>query len=599
MDQSPIDRANLDFLLFDWLRLGDVLGLEPYAEHQRETIGAFLDVAEKLAIAEFLPHYKTSDSQEPMLGSEGVSILPAVAQAVRKFAEAGFMAAPFAVTLGGLQLPETAHTAAFSYFMAANIAASAYPMLAIGNARLLAAHGSDRQIEVFALPQIAGEVLGTMCLSEPQAGSSLAHIRTRAAYEAESVLGPRYRLSGNKMWISAGDHDITHNIFHLVLAKVPDESGVVREGTSDIGLFIVPKWLIADEDYDGERNDIVVAGLNHKMGYRGTSNCLLNLGEGTRYRPGAKAGAVGYLVGKPGGGLATMFHMMNEARIAVGLGAAAIASRSHRLSVAYARERVQGRGASGSCAIIEHPDVKRMLMRQKCYSEGALSLVLFCARLIDERTVAQDATAQAAAETLLGLLTPVAKSWSSERGVTASDIAIQIHGGYGYTRDFDVEQLYRDNRLNPIHEGTTGIQGIDFALRKLARDDGALMLMEARLLPSCAAARNDPRLQEWAGILQNAWRDFRSLAAVLPKADVAAVQCNATAILDAFGQIVVGWMWLDQAICAALSRPEMLAARLAACGYFFDVELPAATASIASAAKLSRLVADIPLEAFS
>ncbi|MBN9062107.1 MAG: acyl-CoA dehydrogenase C-terminal domain-containing protein [Rhizobiales bacterium] len=601
MTSSPIDRANLDFLLFDWLRLGDFLGRGPYEEHSLETASAFLDLAERLSGDYFLPHYKASDNREPRLTTDGVDILPEACEAVRQFAQAGFIAAPFAGELGGMRVPETLHAAAFSFFMAANISTSAYPMLTIASARLLAAYGAQRQIEAFAAPQIAGEAMGTMCLSEPQAGSSLAHIRTRAVFEEQTAFGERFRLFGNKMWISGGDHDITQNIFHLVLAKIADGNGGVRDGTADISLFLAPKWLVDEKGDATERNDVVVAGLNHKMGYRGTSNCLLNFGEGARYRPEGKAGAIGYLIGARGGGLATMFHMMNEARIAVGLGAAAIASRSHRLSVDYARERVQGRGPAGPCPIIEHPDVKRLLMRQKCYAEGALSLVLMCARLADERAAGSDQDAMENADKLLSLLTPVAKTWSSERGVSASDIAIQIHGGYGYTRDFDVEQLYRDNRLNPIHEGTTGIQGVDFVLRKLARDDGALKLLQARLSSTCQTAKQDARLAKCAIGLRAAWDEFLSLAARLETADSAALLSNATAILDAFGDIVVGWLWLDQAAAAFRStRAEAFShGKLAACLFFHDVEIPAARARLSQAGFLSRAVADIPAAAFS
>src|SRR5277367_6074097 len=288
---------------------------------------------------------------------------------------------------------------------------------------------------------------------------------TRAVQDGDDVLGPRYRLTGNKMWISSGDHDITDNIIHLVLAKIPGDDGKLPPGTGGITLFIVPKLLP-----DGTRNDVRVAGLNHKMGYRGIPNCLLNFGEA--------GGAVGWRLGAAGQGLAIMFHMMNEARIFVGLGAAALAARGYRQSLDYARERLQGRPASAKDPaqpqrpIIEHADVKRMLLAQKAFSEGALSLILYCAMLMDRSKIQKDEAERASLESYIGLLTPVAKSWPAEFGLAANDFAIQIHGGYGYTRDFDVEQVYRDNRLNPIHEGTHGIQAIDLLGRKILRDNG-------------------------------------------------------------------------------------------------------------------------------
>lgn len=304
-------------------------------------------------------------------------------------------------------------------------------------------------------------------------------MRSRAVFETDDPLGPRYRLTGTKMWISGGDQDVSPTIHHLVLAKIADADGKLPAGTHGLSLFIVPKHLP-----DSTRNDVVVAGLNHKMGYRGTSNCLLSFGEGTRFRPFGQAGAVGYLVGQPGQGLTIMFHMMNEARIGVGLGAAALALRAHALSVEYARTRLQGRTdpAGMPVPIAAHPDIARQLTRQKACAEAGLSFILFCARLVDDRDSADSPEARALADRLLGLMTPAARTWASEWGLKANSIAIQIHGGYGYTRDFDVEQLYRDQRLNPIHEGTTGIQGLDFVGRKLLKEGGAgIEMLAARI----------------------------------------------------------------------------------------------------------------------
>lgn len=609
MSPRLIKRANLDFLLFDWLGLEKLLERPVFREHSRESVGAQLDLAERIAAERFLTHYKTSDQIEPVLGEGGVEVLPAIGDALAAFAEAGFLAAPFAEDLDGMRVPELVHAAGMGLFMAANIATSAYAMLTIGNARLLVAHGSRSQIDAFARPQIAGEAFGTMCLSEPQAGSSLADIRTRALPEGDDPLGERFRLFGNKMWISGGDQNVSGNIFHLVLAKIPQADGALPEGTASISLFVVPKWLAGKDGKGGVRNDVAVAGLNHKMGYRGTANCLLNFGEGTSFRPHGEAGAIGYLVGERGQGLAIMFHMMNEARIAVGLGAAALACRAHLLSVDYARQRTQGRAGrkeknAAPDPIIEHPDVKRMLISQKCYAEGALSLILFCAKLVDERETAASEEERARADRLLGLLTPAAKTWSSQWGLAANDLAIQIHGGYGYTRDFDVEQLYRDNRLNPIHEGTTGIQGIDFVGRKLARDGGAALdLLGQRIGDTCRVVEGDAGLRPFADKLDAVWRRFRAVADKLSEADGRAVLCNATGMLDAFGHIVVAWLWLDQTSVAlravgTLSGQPLAAAKLAACAFFFDVELPRAECSLATAARMSPAVADIPAAIF-
>src|SRR4030095_12212309 len=262
---------------------------------------------------------------------------------------AGLMSAEHDEEFGGMQLPVTVAKAVFAYFKGANVASSSYPMLTVGNANLLLAHGSPAQIDAFVRPELAGRFFGTMCLSEPQAGSSLSDVMTRADFEGDSPLGPQYRLSGNKMWISAGEHELSENIVHLVLAKIPAPDGKLVAGTRGISLFVAPKFLVQVEGGGaaarvtvGERNDVMLAGLNHKMGYRGNSNCLLNFGEG-KHRPLGRPGAVGYLVGEPGRGLAAMFHMMNEARIGVGLGGTMLGYPGYRHAPESARTRPQGR----------------------------------------------------------------------------------------------------------------------------------------------------------------------------------------------------------------------------------------------------------------
>lgn len=571
-------RRDVDFLLFDWLHAGE--RVDP------DVAGGLLDLSERLAAERFLPHYKQADREEPWLGADGdVHICQPIGDALRHYRELGLFSAGFAEELGGLGLPFLICAASFSYFAAANVATSAYPMLTAANARLIATFGSEAQIDRFARPQIQGRWFGTMCLSEPQAGSGLADIRTRAVEEGIDEWGRRFRLTGNKMWISGGDQDVSENIVHLVLAKIPDPDGGLPNGTGGISLFIVPKFL------DGEApNDVSVAGLNHKMGYRGTANCLLNFGEGE--------GATGWLIGEPGHGLRQMFLMMNEARINVGLGAAALGYRSYRLSSRYARERLQGRrpgqSAGAPVAIIEHPDVRRMLLAQKSYAEGALALCLYCANLVDG-----DRDEDCAA--LLGLLTPVAKTWPSEYGLAANDIAIQIHGGYGYTRDFDVEQLWRDNRLNPIHEGTTGIQAADLLARKILRERRGYELFANIVGSTVSRAGDIPSLHDFAEGLSDAWRRVSRTVDMLQAADAGRVGDNATTFLWAFGHVVVAWVWLEQAIAAQsldADREDERAFRdskLLACRYFFECELPRHEAWLALVASGSDLVAQAPI----
>lgn len=542
-------RRELEFLLFDWLGVGS-------GETDRQTFSAVLDLAERLAADRFLTHYKLADRREPQLGDDGVRIAPEAVEALRQYAELGLFGASFPEDLGGLGLPPTVALAIYGVFAAANISTAAYPMLTAANARLLTAFGTEAQIDHFARPQIEGRWFGTMCLSEPQAGSDLAVVRTRATREGEDALGARYRLAGSKMWISGGDQNASRNIVHLVLAKAARPEGPLPAGTKGLSLFIAPKMLP-----DGARNDVTVAGLNHKMGYRGAANCLLNLGEGP--------GAIGWLVGREGEGLAQMFMMMNEARLYVGMGAAVLAYRGYRHSARYAAERIQGRAPDGRPApIVEHADVRRMLLQQKAYAEGALALCLYCATLIDKDDPESDA--------LLALLTPVAKTWSSEFGLAANDLAIQVHGGYGYTRDFDVEQLWRDNRLNSIHEGTTGIQAIDLVGRKILRSDGqGLAALQRRI--EAAAARAPDDLQMQTDALRRFWRRVEEVTSALRSAEPAAAAFDdATLFLKAFGHGVVAWLWLEQAHAFETASEQISAGKLSACRYFFRQELPQA-----------------------
>jgi alkylation response protein AidB-like acyl-CoA dehydrogenase len=350
---------------------------QAFAEHSRDTFAAALDLCEERATRYFAPENKKSDANEPSFDGTTVTVIPEVKQALDAVARADLLSMSMDHDIGGAQLPTTVASAAVVRLHAANVSTAAYLLLTLGNANLLAKYGSSHQIDAFVKPMLAGRFSGTMCLSEPQAGSSLADIVTRAEPQPDGS----YRLFGSKMWISGGDHELTENIVHLVLAKIPGGPA----GTKGISLFVVPKFLV---DENRQRNDVVLAGLNHKMGYRGTTNTLLNFGEGT-FQPNGQPGAMGYLVGEPHRGLSYMFHMMNEARLGVGLGAIGLGYTGYLKSLEYARNRPQGRPVtakdptSPQVPIIAHPDVKRMLLAQKSYVEGAPALALYCARLVD------------------------------------------------------------------------------------------------------------------------------------------------------------------------------------------------------------------------
>ncbi|MEY4536637.1 MAG: hypothetical protein RL171_788, partial [Pseudomonadota bacterium] len=393
------------------------------------------------------------------------------------------------------------------------------------------------------------------------------------------TLGPRYRLKGNKMWISSGDHELTENIIHLVLAKIPDESGKLVAGTRGISLFIVPKKMVNEKaQLTGERNDVALAGLNHKLGWRGTTNTLLNFGEG-KFTPGGQAGAIGYLVGKPGEGLRCMFHMMNKARIGVGTAATMLGLAGYYASLDYAKNRPQGRVlvASGKDAsqpqvrIIEHADVKRMLLAQKSYCEGALALELYCARMVDEEMTGDAASAEEA-RLILEVLMPIAKSWPSEWCLEANSLAIQIHGGYGYTRDFPVEQYWRDNRLNMIHEGTHGIQAADLLGRKVLMEGGkAWQLLKQKIASTSKRAAQFGELAGYAGSLDNAVNAVDDATkSAWSTANPNDALANAVPYMQAFGHMIIAWMWLD----IAINKIAAQAINTPATVYFYNYELP-------------------------
>jgi butyryl-CoA dehydrogenase len=608
-------RQSVDFLLYDWLGVQSLHERPRFAEHSRETFDSVLDTCERIAREKYAPFNRVADTEEPWFDGEKVHLPAASHAAARAYFESGMLASAQDYEIGGMQLPCVVEMAANSFFSKAGIGIGGGGMLTSGNANLLMAHGTALQQAVFAQNEFAGRFSGTMCLSEPQAGSSLSDIATRATPDGADFesdpLGPRYRLRGNKMWISNGEHELSENIVHLVLAKIPGDDGRLVPGTRGISLFIVPKKLVGlDGALSGERNDVSLAGLNHKLGYRGIPNTLLNFGEGKFPVRGA-AGAIGYRVGKPGEGLRCMFHMMNEARIAVGLGATMLGFAGYEASLAYARERPQGRpiGPAGKdpaqpqVRIVEHADVKRMLLAQKSYCEGALALELYCARLVDELHTGDDA-ARPRSHLLLEVLTPIAKSWPSEWCLEANSLAIQVLGGYGYTRDFPVEQYWRDNRLNMIHEGTHGIQAADLLGRKVLMEDGrGLQLLAGRIGETIARAAALPALAAHARVLGEALQRIGSATrAAWSTGNPQEALANAVPYMQAFGHMVLAWIWLDVAQ-HALARDAAKAApatvgRVGAADFFFHYELPKVGAWLNVVESRDPTCATLPEEAF-
>ncbi|WP_148863604.1 acyl-CoA dehydrogenase [Marinobacter fonticola] len=577
MTDTLIDRRDLDFLLYDVMDTGALCSRDRFQDHSRETFDAVIETADRMAREKFATHNSLADKQEPSFVNGQVEMLPQVIEAFQAYAEAGFLAGRYDQDLGGMQLPESVMAACNGFFTAANPGTAGYAFLTTAAANLIRVFGSGAQKDKYLPPMMDGRYSGTMALTEPHAGSSLSDIRTSASPTDDG----HYLIKGAKIYISGGEQSITENIVHLVLAKIKG----APPGVKGISLFIVPKFLTTADGQVTGRNGVALAGLIHKLGYRGTTSTALSFGD--------DAPCHGYLVGEPHQGLKYMFQMMNEARLGVGFGAAVIGYRGYLHSLDYAKDRLQGRKPSQSdpttppVALIEHADVRRMLLAQKAYCEGGLALCLYGTRLVDDQHTHPDPDVREQSGFLLDLLTPIMKAWPSEYGPKANDLAIQVYGGAGYTREYPVEQCWRDNRLNPIHEGTNGIQALDLLGRKVWQNKSyGLQLLMKRMQVDLEAATT-ARCQQWAlslsETLQRAVKVTQDLGAALTKENPDAVLANASCYLHMFGHITVAWMWLRQANVAEfkLASPGLseqdrnfLEGKLQAAQYFFHWELP-------------------------
>jgi butyryl-CoA dehydrogenase len=592
---SVLNGRDVRFLLYELLDTEALLRRPRYAAHSREVFEATVEAARLIAEKHLAPFAAKADADEPTFDGGEVRTLPELKGAWDAIREAGFLKAHCDEGEGGLQLPEVVLRSAMAYFQAANNGAGWYPFLTLGVINLLRAFGTKEQKRRYLGPLTDGEFTGTMALTEPGQGSALADIKTRAERQADGT----YRIFGQKMFISGAEHDLTANIIHMVLARVKGAPA----GVKGISLFIVPKCLVNDDGSCGQRNDVAVTGLLHKMGGRATTTTALGFGE--------QGGAVGHLIGGEGNGLACMFQMMNEARIGVGLAAAATALRGYGHALEYARERPQGRRpsnkdpASPQAMIIEHADVRRMLLAQKAYAEGALALCLFASALFEDEQTHPDPAQRHRAGALLSLLTPVVKSWPAKYGCAANDLAIQVYGGSGYMREYPVERLYRDQRLNPIHEGTEAIHGIDLLGRKVRLADGAAVkYLREGIRDTTATAAASPTLAGLAAELEVKLSLLLTTTEELVAAqerDVDLALANATLYLDAFGRVVAAWMWLKQAVAAEkgiaagcdAKDESFYRGKIHAARYYFTWELP----QIVHQTRLLRALDRIPYDA--
>ncbi len=576
MAEKFISERNLKFLLYELNDIESLLKYPYFADHSKEVFDMLMDTAMRMSKDLFKPLFEEMDRKAPEYVNGEVKVHPKVREIMRAAGDGGWIASSFPYDLGGQQLPFTVGIMLpTAIFGSANYSASVYHGLTHGAAGLIVSFGTQEMKDTYLPRMIAGEWQGTMALTEPQAGSSLTDLTTTATPTDQGY----YKIKGQKLFISAGDHDGCDNVIHLALVRIKD----APPGIKGISLFIIPKKRIK-EDGSLEPNDVNCAGIYHKLGYRGAPITQLAFGENDDCR--------GWLVGEANKGLGYMFQMMNGARIDVGLGATAISSAAYYASLEYAKERPQGRKLtskdplSPQIPIIEHADIRRMLLFQKAVVEGSLALLFQCGIYEDLEHVTEGEERENY-NLLLELLTPVAKTYPSEMGILSCSTGLQILGGYGFCEEFPLEQLYRDVRIHPIHEGTTGIQGMDLLGRKMMMKKGkAAQLYLAEVRKAIADAQGDAELKPFADKLTEAVALLEKVTAhqfgIAAKQGPEMFLADATVYLEFFGIIAIAWQWLRQATVAQKALAygpgeadaNFYQGKLAAFRYFFGYELP-------------------------
>jgi len=570
-----LSERNLMFLLHEVFDVSSLSRYAYYREYDRKMLDMVIQAALELARGLLEPCFQEMDRNPPELAADVVKVHPSVRKIMKTLGEGGWIAMTVPEELDGQQLPQIVADACRFIFCAANYSAAAYSGLTDGAARLIENFGSKELYATYVPNMRSGRWQGTMALTEPEAGSSLADIVTTAEPSQEGY----YRIHGQKIFISAGDHDGVDNVVHLMLAKIPGAPA----GVKGISLFVVPKKRLA-ENGDLVPNDVVASGIFHKLGYRGCPAVQLSMGDKNDCR--------GYLVGEPHKGLTYMFQMMNEARIGVGMGATAMATAAYYASLAYAGIRKQGRKVTqkdpslAPSPIIEHADVKRMLLFQKAVVEGSLSLLLQCSKYVDLKKVG-DAEEKAKYGLLLDLLTPVAKSYPAETGILSICQGLQCLGGSGYCDDYPLEQYYRDARIHPIHEGTTGIHGIDLLGRKVIIKNGrAFDIYAEEVRQTISETASEERLRPYSETLEKALAQLEDVTGHLKRVAAAGnlelFLADATLYLELFGLVTIAWQWLRQGMFAfrgldgaSLDKERnFYKGKIYALRFFFAYELP-------------------------
>jgi 3-(methylthio)propanoyl-CoA dehydrogenase len=589
--------ADMRFALDELAGLPAIALLPGCEQASADLVDAVLEEAAKLARDVLAPLNDVGDRERARLENGVVRTPPGFKEAYRKYAEGGWNALPFEPAHGGQGLPVALSTAVLEMWNAANMGFALCPLLNIGAVELLQAHGSDEQKRIYLEKMVSGEWTGTMNLTEPQAGSDVGALRTRAVKE-----GDHYRISGQKIFITYGDHDFTANIVHMVLARTPDAPA----GTRGISLFLVPKFLVNPDGSLGDRNDIRTVGLEHKLGIHASPTCVLAFGD--------NGGAIGWLVGEENRGIECMFTMMNSARLNVGLQGVAIAERAYQQARDFARQRVQGKPigapkAATALPIIHHPDVRRMLLGMKAQTEAMRGLAYVAAGAIDRARHAPDEAAREAAQCRVDLLIPVVKAWSTDLGVEIASTGVQVHGGMGYIEETGAVQHLRDARINPIYEGTNGIQANDLVGRKLMRDKGAAardLIAEMRLLDRFLAAQPTTAFATIRTHLAPAIDALEAATTWLVEnwdADPARTIAGAVPYLKLFGTVAGGWIMARAALAARKRLDDRQGedgfneAKLATAAFYAEQYLPAA-AGLVPAVRGGAAIMAFDLEAF-
>lgn len=564
-------KAPVDEMMFVLREIADLQGvsqLPGYGDASADLVAAILDEAGKFASGVLAPLNAVGDREGCVQDAGQVRTATGFKDAYDQFCEMGWNGLAAPEDWGGQDLPWLVSSAVSEIWNAANLSFALCPMLTQGAVELLLDEGQDDLKQTFLPKMVSGQWTGTMNLTEPQAGSDLGAVNTRAVPD-----GNAYRLTGQKIFISYGDHDLAENIIHMVLARTPD----APDGVKGISLFVVPKILVGEDGELSAANDVTCVSLEHKLGIHASPTCVLSFGD--------RDGAVGYLVGEENQGLKYMFNMMNNARLGVGVEGVALSERATQMAVAYARERVQGRDMASKdpapVSINHHPDVKRMTLSMKALTEATRAVTYYAAACLDKAKRHTDPAVKRYNQALVDVLIPVVKAWSTDSAVEVTNIAVQVHGGMGYMEETGAAQLLRDARITPIYEGTNGIQALDLVGRKVARDKGLTvnsMISQMRGMDKELSGRDDEalaaiRLQLAGGIdsleVATSWL-LRTYADNPP-----AVAAGAVHYLRLLGIVTGGWLLARGALAADDNRglggdDAFLTAKIATARFFAD-----------------------------